>query len=208
MDEHNFTTVRLSLYGKRLRELKSSVVFGITASVLLFVFAFIIFVSNFVLFKVYVSGSSMFPTLKSGDILSVNPYLKADYGDVIVISGEENYWLIKRAIAFGGDTVKIKDGAVSLKKAGETAFTKLTEPYLDAQVKTVWDDPRADGFLVPEGQIFYLGDNRKYSKDSRSEFGTCDREQIVGVVSKVALKFKDFNRLLDSIVSPVKKMLA
>lgn len=199
-----------SLYGKRNREIKSSVIFGAVSSLLLLILAAFIIVNNFVFVKVMVSGSSMYSTLKDGDLVSVNVYSAPTYGDIIVISGEKagGDWLIKRAIAFGGDTVKIEGGEVYLKKSGETEFTKLSEPYLDAQGITFWNDPRADGFLVPEGQIFYLGDNREHSKDSRSEFGTCEKSQIVGVVSEFALKTRGINKFFDNIASAVRNLFS
>ena len=209
---NNLITRGTSLYGRRNREIKSSVIFGAVSSVLLIVLAAFIIVNNFVFIKVLVSGRSMYPTLKDSDLVSVNVYSIPTYGDIIVISGEDvsdtNKWIIKRAIAFGGDTVKIEGGEVYLKKSGETEFTKRTEPYLDAQGITFWDDPRADGFLVPEGHIFYLGDNRTNSSDSRSKFGTCEKSQVVGVVSNFALKTKSINKFFDNIASMVRNIFS
>ena len=45
-----------------------------------------------------------------------------------------------------------------------------------------------------EGEIFYLGDNRIESADSRT-FGTCTTEQVVGVVENWSILFKNwFNK--------------
>lgn len=197
-----------SLYGKRNREIKSSVIFGAISSVLLLILAAFIIVNNFVFIKVLVSGSSMYPTVKDGDLVSVNVYSAPTYGDIIIIEGEQENWLIKRAIAFGGDTLKIEGGEVYLKKSGETEFTKLTEPYLDRQGITFWDDPRASGYSVADGEIFYLGDNREHSRDSRSLYGTCEEKQIVGVVSEFALKTKGINKFFDSIASAVRNLFS
>ena len=205
----NVFTCGNSLYGKRRREIKSSVIFSAVASVLLFILAAFIIVNNFVFVKVMVSGSSMKPTLYTGDLVSVNVYRTPTYGDIIVISGEKNNgdWLIKRAIAFGGDTVRIEYGNVYLKKSGEADFTKLNEPYLGEQGITFWDDPRASGYTVQEGQIFYLGDNRTNSMDSRSEYGTCREKQIVGVVSEFALHTKGINKFFDNIAVAIRDFL-
>lgn len=205
----NTITVTTSLYDKRRREIKFDIWFGILTAILLIILAAIVFVSNFVFIKVYIQGRSMYPTLKDGEMVMVNAYRAPDYGDIIVISGEKTNgdWLIKRAIAFGGDTLAIENGYVYLKKAGETEFTKLEEKYLVNQGITFY--PRINDksnvlraeFSVAEGEIFYLGDNRTDSSDSRSSFGTCEKSQIVGVVSEFALKTKGVNTFFGQIVA-------
>lgn len=196
-----------TLYGKYRDELRSNVVFGVVASLVLFILLLIIVTNNFIFIKVYVSGSSMFPTLKNGDVVTVNCYGNPNYGDVVIISGEKENgdWLIKRAIAFGGDTVKIEGGFVWLKKTGETEFTKLEEPYLTEKGITYYpkvnnaNDTAAHVWIIEEGHIFYLGDNRTNSRDSRSDFGTCDKSQIVGIVSEFSIKTKEINKFFARI---------
>ncbi len=198
---------KMTLYDKYRRELSSGVTFGVVASLILLILAVAILSVNYVFIKVKVSGSSMLPTLVSGDVVMVNSYGKPDYGDIIVISGEKSNgdWLIKRAIAFGGDSVKIEGGYVYLKKAGEENFTKLVEPYLVRENITFYPLVGNSGNTSPhvwdieEGCVFFLGDNRTNSSDSRSDFGTCERSQIVGVVSEFALKIKGVNNFFDKI---------
>ncbi len=199
-----------TLYGKYYDDLRSNVAFGVVASILLLVLLLIIVANNFIFIKVYVSGSSMYPTLKDGDVVTVNRYAAPNYGDVIIVSGEKENgdWLIKRAIAFGGDTVRIEDGYVWLKKSGEADFTKLSEPYVAKEGSTFWDDPRAKGYLIEEGQIFYLGDNRTNSRDSRSSFGTCEKSQIVGVVGNFSIKFKGVNNFFAQIANFIEGLFA
>ena len=207
MTDERLITCNESLYGKYRRELKSGVVFGVIATIILLFLAVAIICTSFVFIKVKVSGASMESTLYSGDVVMVNAYGTPDYGDVIIISGEKTNgdWLIKRAIAFGGDTVKIKGGYVFLKKAGETEFTKLIEPYLERQGITFYPDVKNTNdtaeyvWAIEEGHIFYLGDNRKNSSDSRSQYGTCDKSQVIGVVSEFALKIKGVNNFLDRV---------
>lgn len=200
------TTYNISLYEKRRREIKFDIWFGAITAILLLILAAIIFISNFVLIKVYVSGSSMYPTLKNGEIVMLNTYRTPHYGDIIVISGEKDNgdWLIKRAIAFGGDTVKIEGGAVYLKKSQEADFVKLDESYLAEGVITPSYLPADMSLRVWEVEtdcVFFLGDNRMNSSDSRSGFGTCESSQIVGVVSDFALKTKGITTFFGQIVS-------
>lgn len=208
MPDGNVTTYCETLYDKARRELKWNIAFAIIASAVLFLLALVIFLNRFVLIKVYVSGSSMYPTLKSGDIVVLNTRAEPEYGDIIVIKDEKENgdWLIKRAIAFGGDTIQIKDGSVFLKKSGETDFNKLEENYLAESVKTIWNDARANGFTIPDGEIFYLGDNRVVSSDSRSTYGTCQQKQIVGVVSDLAVKIKGITTFLNNLSLSINKI--
>ena len=200
-----------TLYDKARRELKWNIAFAIIASAILSVFALIIVLNHFVLIKVYVSGSSMYPTLKSGDIVILNTHSVPEYGDIIVIKGEKENgdWLIKRAIAFGGDTIKIEGGCVYLKKSGETDFTELYEPYVAKWNATYFNNsPVEFTQQIKVGEIFYLGDNRLYSRDSRSEFNTCTESQIVGVVSDFAVRAKEITTVLNNFSLSVKNILA
>ena len=208
MSCEQLTTINKSLYGKYRRDLKVNNILCIISAIVLAILACVIFMNRFVLIKVCIEGTSMQPTLYEGDIVSLNTYAQPTYGDVIVIEGEKSFskdWIIKRAIAFGGDEVKIEGGYVYLKKAGEEDFTKLFEPYLYKQgitfFPTVSDETNTEAkdWTIPEGYIFYLGDNRQHSADSRSYFGTCAKEQVVGVVSDLALKFKGVTTFLNSV---------
>ncbi|MBQ9485371.1 MAG: signal peptidase I [Clostridia bacterium] len=203
---------KYTLYQKNEREIRSNIVFGIVASVVLFLLAAAVIFNNLLFVKVYVNGSSMYPTLKSGDIVSLSVFRTPNYGDIVVISGEKENgdWLIKRAIAFGGDSVKIENGKVFLKKTGETDFSELEEPYLNGRAITFYPNVNNRDNVAPfvisveKDCVFYLGDNRMNSKDSRSEFGSCKKEQIVGVVSEFSLNFRGFNAFWEKISAPIK----
>jgi len=153
----------------------------------------VVVVNTYVFFRVEVVGSSMRPTLTSGDVLVVNSKRVAECGDIVIIDGEKsNAWLIKRVIAKGGQTVEIKeDGYVYVDGV------KLNENYVEQGVLTQsldWEKR-----TLEEGEIFYLGDNRKngMSSDSRTKsFGTCSEEQILGVVPDWSLSARWFNGLL------------
>lgn len=80
---------------------------------------------------------------------------------------------IKRVIALPGEHVEIKDGKVFIN--GE----KLDEPYLQDGVTT--ESSVLKDFIVPEGHIFAMGDNREHSSDCRA-FGCIPLEKIEGKV--------------------------
>lgn len=170
---------------------RSDFIFLIVVLFVALVMAVIIFLNTYVFFNVLVDGPSMEPTMYTGDVLMAVKTDDIKRGDIIVIDGEKyntstkSYdWLIKRAIAFEGERVEIKDGKVYING------NPLDEPYLPEGRVTEAQDWIGE-ITVGIGQIFYLGDNRGNSSDSRYEkYGTCGKNQIVGVVKDWALDVK------------------
>lgn len=173
--------------------------YAICLAVFLWLTAFI-GANRYFFYYIEVDGPSMENTLFTGDVLCMNRRESASYGDVVVIDGEKvktvdgkivydkdgnvvYELLIKRVIAMEGDTLVFEDGYVYLN--GE----KLQEDYVKEQGKTyVNNSPARWEIKIPAGEVFYMGDNRAVSKDSRSvDFATCKEDQIVGVVPKWAM---------------------
>lgn len=157
---------------------------------------------------VVVDGTSMVNTLQHGDKLLVRRVKSADeldYGTVIVVdvsdyaecAGIKDGLLIKRLIAKEGDKVRCTGGNVEICYAGRQEFVRLDEPYAH------YTDPSSYNFAeytVGEGEIFFLGDNRNYSKDSRYydypngshlENKLYKSEDVVGYLSDWAYENKD-----------------
>ena len=93
------------------------------------------------------------------------PYVLTDpvpqRGEVVTFRSDElNKLLVKRVIGLPGDTVSFQDGYVYIN--GE----KLDEPYLSRQGVTA--SGRQEEYTVPEGCLFFMGDNRTGSYDARS----------------------------------------
>ena len=123
--------------------------------------------------RVRVDGFSMNPTLQNGEYILVNKLAyktgQPTRGDIIVfrLPGDESQDLIKRVIGLPGDTIHVSDGIVTING------TKLNEPYI-AQ------NPLYSGeWIVPEGNLFVLGDNRNDSRDSH-QWGMLPFENIIG----------------------------
>jgi signal peptidase I len=87
--------------------------------------------------------------------------------------GKTSY--IKRVIALPGEHVEIKNGKVYIN--GE----ELEEDYLQEDVTTEAKNSNLVDFVVPEGYVFAMGDNRLQSMDCR-EFGCIPIEKIESVV--------------------------
>ena len=81
---------------------------------------------------------------------------------------------IKRVVGIAGDHIEIKDGKVFLN--GE----ELEEPYLQDDVVTTSDT--FNDFIVPEGYVFAIGDNRENSVDCR-KMGCIPLEKVEGIVT-------------------------
>ncbi|NLG51111.1 MAG: signal peptidase I [Chloroflexi bacterium] len=121
-----------------------------------------------------VHGQSMEPNLHENqrvivDLISLR-FRQPRRGEIIILDLPErnSVPLIKRVVGLPGDTVEIKDGAVYLNSE------KLDEPYLN---QDTWGNMSAR--VVPENNVFVLGDNRARSNDSRY-FGMVPFENILG----------------------------
>lgn len=175
--KRDFTESELYEEHYRFKERRSNVRF------FTFVLCFIFILLGFRLYwtsafcGVEVDGRSMFPTLQHREKLLMkysDGGRDAERGDIIVIDvhGYEECktvssgFLIKRLIAVEGDTVKCIDGQVYILYAGAADYVALDEPYAhyEKSLKASYD---FGPYEVGEGEIFFLGDNRNYSMDSR-----------------------------------------
>jgi signal peptidase I len=128
---------------------------------------------NAVSARVRVDGFSMRPTLQDGEYILVNKLAyktgEPHRGDIVVfifpVNPAED--LIKRVIGLPGESVAIHNGMVSVNGVA------LTEPYIASP-------PAYDNeWVIPEGQLFVLGDNRNDSRDSH-QWGFLPIENVIG----------------------------
>jgi len=128
---------------------------------------------NAVSARIRVDGYSMEPSLHSGEFVIVNKLAykigEPKLGDIIVFhyprDPEQEY--IKRVIGAPGDTVRVSQGMVYVND------NLLEEPYIAASpnYQNTW--------IIPDGELFVLGDNRNNSSDSHN-WGPVPKEFVIG----------------------------
>jgi len=158
---------------------KSALWEWVESIVIAFILAMII--RTFIVQAFKIPTGSMRPTLLEGDIIMVNKFIygakipfvnlrlakfrEPKRGDVIVFIYPENPKkdFIKRLVAFGGETVEIKDGTVYIN----------SQPLLDPVFSRIYYYNRGEfandtqKITVPKASYFVLGDNSASSQDSR-----------------------------------------
>lgn len=155
-----------------------------TVAVLIVVAAAAVLISTIWMPVIQISGDSMNPSLRDGDILVTLNTDSVSRGDLCCVSWQ-NKMLVKRVIGLPGDTVVIGgDGSVSVN--GQL----LDEPYVSE--KSLGQCDVTFPYEVPDNMIFILGDNRLLSVDSRnSDIGSIGKDQIIG---KVLFRIWPFRR--------------
>ena len=149
----------------------------------------IIFLCFTFLFRaVNVDGKSMMPTLSDGDWLLVSDTKEYERGDIIIITqpNDVDEPLVKRIIAKGGETINIDFTTHEVSVNGEL----LDEDYIREPTALSYDVEFP--YVVPEGCVFAMGDNRNDSLDSRSSrIGPIDERYILGKAVVRLLPFGD-----------------
>jgi signal peptidase I len=143
----------------------------------------------FLFAPIVVDGLSMMPTLHDQDRMIVNKLSyklgEPERFDIVVFHAPENKDYIKRVIGLPGDHIEYKNDTLYVN--GEA----YEEPYLEDYKQQVIDGPLTEPFTleekigsetVPEGHIFVMGDNRRFSKDSR-HIGSVPLEEVLGKTS-------------------------
>jgi signal peptidase I len=95
---------------------------------------------------------------------------------------------VKRLIGLPGDTVREKDGFISINGK------PLNETYIQANRR----DHQSGTWFVPKGHYFFMGDNRRESCDSR-RWGSVPRKNIIG---EVFMTYWPPNRLSFHVLFP------
>jgi signal peptidase I len=147
-----------------------------------------VFIINFMFQIVIVNGESMLPTLQNNDKLVLEKISKritaTKRNDIVVIKypADISQRLIKRVIAVAGDTVKINNNILYINDKIVNDLYKNENFMMDF-----------DEIEVPKDSIFVLGDNRNFSKDSRSsDVGFVKLNLLEG---KAVIRLYPFNKM-------------
>lgn len=153
----------------------------------------------FVFRSITVDGDSMNNTLEDKDrVIATNFLYTPERGDIVVIQADllrpsidapYGEPIIKRVIAVEGDTVEFdfENGVVYLN--GE----ELKEDYIAEPTTRQLNMVSGREYVVPEGYVLVLGDNRNNSTDSRDmRVGPVNVNSIMG---KAVFRFAPFDKI-------------
>jgi signal peptidase I len=130
---------------------------------------------------VRISGTSMLPTIKDGEEVTLGNPKKygLERGDIVSFSNEgtNNLFYIKRIIGTSGEQISIKNGYYYING------NALEENYILNQLPTFGNTflPDCESANIPHDYFFVSGDNRTVSFDSRA-IGFIHKDDIEGVI--------------------------
>lgn len=174
--------------------------------------AIIIPVRTFIFQPFFVQGASMEPNFHDGEYLIINelgykktvignedkelftvkPFKGLERKEVVVFRSPQNpkEYFIKRVIGLPGERVEIKDGDVVVYSEENPEGGVLDESEYLTKMLHKTECFQQCSFEIGEGQYLVLGDNRKYSSDSRT-WGLLPSDFIIGRVLLRAWPFSE-----------------
>lgn len=171
---------------------------GDTIKIVLVALAIVIPIRYFLFQPFFVSGQSMEPNFKSGDYLIVDEisyrFKPIQRGEVVVFKfpQDSSQRFIKRVIGLPGETVEIKNNKITISKGEKVEV--LSEKYLSSSDQTLGDIK----IVLGENEYFVMGDNRRFSYDSR-RFGPLPSNKIIGRVFLRLWPINSFKVFLASV---------
>lgn len=140
--------------------------------VVLVLVLFVLLTQVFLFYQV--SGNEMFPAVKDGDLLLVYRLNREWMKDDVVVYEAEGKTRLGRIVAREGDVVTITEQG-SLQVNGTTQGGEILYPTYARETGLEYP------YVVPEDQVFVLGDYRTQTEDSR-DFGPIPESGLQGKV--------------------------
>jgi signal peptidase I len=145
-------------------------------------------IQNFIAQPYQVQQQSMEQTLEPGQYVLVDKLTPRwdDHGrgDIVVFTPPESWTandtpFIKRVIGLPGDTVEIRDDG--LVYVNDVAIEEQDYTYANDEGvnEPTTASPEQDRWVIPDGQLFVMGDHRQKSADSRV-FGPINTGDVIG----------------------------
>lgn len=190
----------------------------------------VLLVRSFLYEPFRIPSDSMMPTLLDGDFIFVNKYVyglrlpvlntkvvsvgEPQRGDVVVfrLPSDPSTNYIKRLVGLPGDRITYEEKRLIIN--GEPVPVEFKGIYQgqnhgveylgDSEHEVLYRLGSFGGlegeYVVPEGQYFFMGDNRDNSKDSRyREVGFVPEDNIVGKAVRIWMNLGKPSRIWDRI---------
>ncbi|MEI5994263.1 signal peptidase I [Candidatus Enterococcus mansonii] len=162
---------------------KSTILYEIGLTLLIFLFLSVL-INLYIFQLITFNGYSMVPTLNDQDRLFVYKLAKIKRFDLVYIKDANNEVSTRRVVGLPNEEVVYREDKLYIDNELKA------ERFLTKKVRTESEEPITENFnlydllktdVVPPNKYFVLGDNREYSKDSRT-YGFIDEKDIIGVV--------------------------
>jgi signal peptidase I len=145
-----------------------------------------------------IPSASMEPTLLRGDFIFADKRVNCpgckhhiQRGDlaIFVYPNDRTKYYIKRIIGMPGDEIQIENRQVKVNGISITGVVQgkeVTESGANGNYLVHWAEGESASrqWMVPQGQVFVLGDNRNRTTDSR-KFGTIPLRDVVGRATQI-----------------------
>lgn len=169
----------------------------------IFVICFVVvyLLTNFVAKPIRVEGSSMYPTLKDGEIGITNVFAvkfgEVSRFDVVIIYNEERseHW-VKRVIGLPGDTIESKNDVLYINGEAVDQFF-LDQSYIAEFQKDGLFTNDFGPVTLNDQEYWLMGDNRIRSEDSRIH-GPFTEEELVGKDALILFPFDEMGIVSNS----------
>ena len=169
---------------------------------LIIIVIIVVIIRYFFAMPFQINGQSMYSSYYDREFIIVDRLSyriwSVDRWDVIVfkphVSADKEFFL-KRIIWVPGDTIRIEDWKVLLKKESSNDFVELNEDYLNSENRWftfVWWSKAMHQYSIWKWQYFVLWDNRNHSTDSRQCFSSCAIDGRLNFIEKSDITGKVF----------------